>query len=105
MRSQPLRGLYCDNDDLGPALEIGVQGENIVQTVGGHSHALVLAHLLLKEVRLSVQRDHLHEVKGVLGIVDFANAQLHQQSVRHEFNVLRHKIAVHADEVYGQGIG
>lgn len=46
--------------------EVGVQPERIVCGARHHTHPLVLAHPLLKEVGLSLQRDVLHEVEGIL---------------------------------------
>ena len=50
--------------------EVCVQPEGVVCGAGHHAHPLVLAHTLLKEVGLSLQRDVLHEVEGVLHPVD-----------------------------------
>lgn len=50
--------------------KVCVQPEGVVRGARHHTHPLVLAHSLLKEVGLSLQRDVLHEVKGVLHPVD-----------------------------------
>lgn len=50
--------------------EVCVQPEGVVRGAGHHAHPLVLAHALLKEVGLSLQRDVLHEVEGVLHPVE-----------------------------------
>ena len=50
--------------------EVGVQSEGVVRGARHHAHPLVLADPLLKEVGLSLQRDVLHEVEGVLHPVD-----------------------------------
>lgn len=50
--------------------KVSVQPERVVRGARHHTHSLVLAHPLLKEVGLSLQRDVLHEVKGVLRPVD-----------------------------------
>ena len=44
--------------------------------------ALVVAHQLLKEVGLPLQRDVLHEVKGVLQVIHVLTAQLSQKAKR-----------------------
>lgn len=54
----------------GRGSEVSVQPEGVVCGARHHSHPLVLAHPLLKEVGLSLQRDVLHEVKRVLHQVD-----------------------------------
>ena len=43
---------------------------------------LVVAHQLLKEVGLPLQRDVLHEVKGVLQVIHLLTAQLSQKAKR-----------------------
>ena len=46
---------------------------------GAHDSPLpVLAHQLLKEVGLPLQRDVLHEVEGVLHVIHVLTAQLSQ---------------------------
>mmetsp|Transcript_43084 Transcript_43084/g.134054 ORF Transcript_43084/g.134054 Transcript_43084/m.134054 type:complete len:545 (-) Transcript_43084:27-1661(-) len=70
---------------------------------GGHDPGLlVLAHALLEEVRLPLQRDELHPVEGVRRSKELGVAQRRQQAVGHELNVPRHELAVHADEVAGE---
>lgn len=56
-------------------LEICVQREHIVKAVGHHAPLLVLADLLLEEVRFAFQRDELHEAERVLGVVDLLIAE------------------------------
>lgn len=58
--------------------EVGVQPEGVVCGAGHHAHPLVLAHTLLKEVGLSLQRDVLHEVEGVLHPVDLQHDTDHR---------------------------
>ncbi len=62
---------------MGRSSEVGIQPEGVVCGAGHDAHPLVLAHPLLKEVGLSLQRDVLHEVEGVLHPVD-----LHTQDQR-----------------------
>lgn len=50
--------------------EVSIQPERVVCGARHHAHPLVLAYPLLKEVGLSLQRDVLHEVEGVLHPVD-----------------------------------
>ena len=50
--------------------EVGIEGEGVPDLVWRHhAHLLVLADPLLKEVGLAFQRDVLHEVKGILSII------------------------------------
>ena len=49
-------------------LEVRIQCECCL--LSGHSKLLVITDALLKEVGLSLQGDHVHEVKGVLHIPD-----------------------------------
>ena len=87
------------------SLEICIQGELVVLLVGHDSGLLVVADSLLEEVGLSIQRDVLHEVKWILDIVDLGAAQLDEKPVRHKLDVDLHEVAVHADQVNGQGLG
>lgn len=64
---------------------------------------LVVAYTLLKEVGLTGQRDVLHEVEWVRGVVVFGVAERQQKSVRNKFNVLLHQSSVHAQQSTGQG--
>lgn len=61
--------------------EVSVQPEGVVGGARHHAHPLVLAHALLKEVGLPLQRDVLHEVKGVLHPVHL-HASTHTRSVQ-----------------------
>lgn len=88
---------------LQSSLEICVQREHIVKAVGHHAPLLVLADLLLEEVRLALERDELHKAERVLGVVDLFVAQLKQEAIRDKLDVLRHQLAVHAEQVDGQG--
>ena len=55
-------------------LEVSVEGELVVLLVVGHdAHLLVLAHSLLKEIGLALERNDLHEVKGVGNLVHLKN--------------------------------
>ena len=52
----------------------------------------------------ALQRDGLHPVEGVLGVVVLLTAQGHKQAVSTEFNVLGHELGVHADECHRQSL-
>ena len=52
---------------------------------------------LLKEVVLPLQRNPLHELKGVRHIEYLRIAQLSDQTVSHELNILRHECCIHAN--------
>ena len=59
-----------------PSSEVSVEPEGVVGGAGHDAHPLVLAHALLEEVGLSLQRDVLHEVEGVLHPVDLQRADI-----------------------------
>ena len=86
-------------------LEISIQSELVVLLVGHDPGLLVVAHPLLEEVGLSVQGDVLHEVEGVLDVVDLRAAQLDKESVGNELDVDAHEGAVHADKINRQSFG
>jgi len=90
---------------LKSALEITVQAELSVLDLGPDPGFRVLAHPLLEKVGLALQRDQLHPVKGVLGVVDLVAPKFVRQSVGHELNVGTHERRVHADEFDGQRFG
>lgn len=93
-------------------LEVLIEAETV--TVGlrllfllraGHDTSLlVVTHPLLKEVGLTRQRDRLHEVEGVRGVVVLLVAKGHQQAVRDELDVLAHQLRVHAQQSTGQSV-
>jgi len=62
----------------------------------------VRAHPLLEEVVLVLQRNALHEIKGVRCTVDLGVAQLQTQTIRHELNVLRHQLCIHPNQLTRQ---
>ena len=62
--------------------EVGVQPEGVVGGARHHAHPLVLAHSLLEEVGLALQRDVLHEVKGVLHAVDLHTDTQHRHTTQ-----------------------
>ena len=58
----------------------------------------VVRHTLLEEVRLALERDHLHEVEGVRGVVVLLATEGDKKAVSDELDVLAHEFGVHADE-------
>ena len=66
---------------------------------------LVVANALLEEIGLPGQRDRLHEVKGIGGVIVLAISQREQQAISNEFDILLHKRRVHAQQRARQGIG
>ena len=60
-------------------------------------------HMLSKPTNL--KRDLLHEVKRIGCVVLLGYPEGLQQPVGNKFNVLRHELGVHADELHGQCIG
>ena len=65
---------------------------------------LVVTNALLEEVCLASQRDVLHEVEGVGGVVDLAVAKSEEQPVGDELDVLAHKIRVHTQKPDGKSV-
>lgn len=55
----------------------------------------VLGGLTLEEVRLSLERDHLHEVEGVRDLVELLISERDEESVGNELDVLSHQRDVH----------
>eukprot|EP00307_Rebecca_sp_RCC1486_P014257 CAMPEP_0119431860 /NCGR_PEP_ID=MMETSP1335-20130426/46700_1 /TAXON_ID=259385 /ORGANISM="Chrysoculter rhomboideus, Strain RCC1486" /LENGTH=145 /DNA_ID=CAMNT_0007457667 /DNA_START=149 /DNA_END=586 /DNA_ORIENTATION=+ len=79
--------------------EVRLEREDVRRLVTHDTCLLVLADTLLEEVRLALQRDHLHPVEGVGRVPQLGVAQCDEQAVRAELNVLRHQLGVHADQV------
>lgn len=65
---------------------------------------LVLTHTLFEKVRLSLQRDHLHPLKRILGMVEFLMAKSENQSIGNKLDVLLHERSVHANEFDWEGL-
>lgn len=59
---------------------------------------LVLADTLLEEVGLAAQRNVLHKVKGVGGLVDLLVSESDKQTIGNKLNVLLHQVGVHAQK-------
>jgi hypothetical protein len=79
----------------------------LLLVLGSASHdtgLLVIADTLLEEVGLASQRDVLHEVEGVGGVVHLGVAERQQQTVSDELDVLAHESCVHAEQSTWQSI-
>jgi hypothetical protein len=79
----------------------------LLLVLSGASHdtsLLVVANTLLEEVGLASQRDVLHEVEGVGGVVHLGVAERQKQTVSDELNVLAHESCVHAEECARKGV-
>lgn len=72
---------------------------------GHDAGLLVIADALLEEVGLAGERDVLHKVEGVGGVVDLLVAEGEQQAVGDELDVLAHEGGVHAEQGAGEGLG
>lgn len=88
--------IFIHVEDMGPAT-VAVQA-------GHDGSLLILPHPLLKEIGLSLQRDHLHPIKWVLNVVDLSISQSPQQSIGHKLDVLTHQFTVHAHQSARQRI-
>ena len=111
-------------------LEVGIQGKGILCRTWHHSHSLILAYSLLKEVSLPLQWNIFHKVKwifyfenlkrfiakhkhrtlvsertrGLPTILYLAKAQFQHKSICHELDVLLHQSAIHPNELHRQGL-
>lgn len=54
---------------------------------------------------LSLERDQVHEVEGVLDVVDFGVAEGDEEAVGDKLDVLAHEGGVHSDEGDGESLG
>lgn len=111
-------------------LEVGIQGKGILCRTWHHSHSLILAYSLLKEVSLPLQWNILHKVKwifyfenlkmfiakhkhrtpvsertrGLPTILYLAKAQLQHKSICHKLDVLLHQSAIHPNELHSSSV-
>ena len=53
---------------------------------------LIFANSSLKEVSLSLKRDHFHPIERIFTLIDFRNTKSTHQSVSNAFNVLCHRL-------------
>ena len=58
----------------------------------------VVGDALLEEVRLALERDHVHEVEGVRHVVHLRVAERDEEAIGDKLDVLAHECRVHADE-------
>lgn len=98
------------------SLEVLVEGEcttvlnallgllGVLLGAGHDTGLLVVTDTLLEEVGLASERDVVHEVEGVGGVVVFLVSKRHQQTVGNELDVLAHELGVHTKESDGEGI-
>jgi hypothetical protein len=54
--------------------------------------------LTLEEVRLALERDHVHEVEGVRDLVELLVSERDEESIGDELDVLAHEGDVHLYE-------
>jgi len=59
----------------------------------------ILSDALLEEVSLSLERDTVHPVKGVLSTIDLGLVEVEQEAVSTELNVVAHEVCIHAEEL------
>jgi hypothetical protein len=72
--------------------KICIESELLVLLGCHHACLLVLPNPPLKKVGLSLQRNHLHPVEGVLAIPDLGHSESKQEAVGHALNVLDHQL-------------
>lgn len=58
----------------------------------------IVRDTLLEEVGLSLEGDHVHEVKGVCDVVDLVRPESNEKTVSDKLDVLAHQCRVHANE-------
>ena len=86
------------------SLEVLIEAEHLLVSLDADSGLGVLAHPLLEEVGLALERDHLHPLEGVGRPVLLRAVQRGEQPVGAELDVLPHELRVHADELDGEGV-
>lgn len=87
-------------------LEVGIEGEGLLLRGLVHdTRTLVVRDTLLEEVGLALERDHVHEIEGVGGLVELVDAERDKETIGHKLNVLAHEGGVHADQCDGEGRG
>lgn len=64
----------------------------------------IIRNPLLEKVGLSLQRDHVHEVKGVRLVVVLLVTQCDEETISDELDILAHQISVHANQLAWEGI-
>lgn len=64
----------------------------------------VVRHPLLEKVGFALQRNHVHKVKGILGIIHLGVAERYQQAIGNELDVSTHELSVHADQSHWQSV-
>jgi hypothetical protein len=65
----------------------------------------IITNPLLEEIRLPLQRNHIHKVKRVNHMINLFIPQRHQQPIRDEFDILIHQSRIHPDERNGECVG
>jgi hypothetical protein len=76
----------------------------VLLSAGHDTGLLVITDALLEEVGLAGQRDVLHEIEGVGGVVVLVVTQSQEQAVGDKLNVLAHEGGVHAEQRAGESI-
>lgn len=89
----------------GAYLERGLRRKYHLGLVLAHGRLRIGRHALLKEVVLALQGNALHEGERIGRRIRLGVAQLEEQTIRHEFNVLAHELRIHANELARQGLG
>jgi hypothetical protein len=58
----------------------------------------ILRDSLFEEVGLPLQRDHVHEVKGVTGMIMLGVSERDQKTIGYKLDVLAHQDCVHTNQ-------
>ena len=87
------------------ALKVLVEAEDLLVGLDADAGLGVLSDALLEEVGLALEADHLHPLEGVGGVVVAGAAELGEEAVGAELDVVAHELGVHADELDGEGVG
>ena len=64
----------------------------------------VLRHASLEEVGLALQRNQVHKIERIRGVVMFGVAKCKKQAIGNKFDILAHKRGIHANETNRKGI-
>ena len=70
----------------------------MILIAGQNASFLVFTYALFKEICFSLNRNHVHEVKRVGGVVDAFVTEFNKKTIGNKLDVLTHEVAVHADE-------
>lgn len=66
---------------------------------------MVISYSFLEEVGFAFQRDHVHPIERIGGVVDLGGSQCEDQSIGDVLDVLVHQLRVYSDQFGRKGAG